>query len=180
MNPKVLYHGSTFLHDELKPGFHHTGQLVQWDHTESNHFLYASTLEKDAFDQAFAGWLERTYQIDHYQSKDGKITVTLSTQKVPTPEELEGVTVYVYEIAVHPEDWWVKNNNLHNNLTTEWKTENVIPKSHIVKVRKYDTRTIANRVHFVSRTPGLESHEVNFNLAFQISGHQNRPIYLDW
>jgi hypothetical protein len=126
----ILYHGSGYRHTELKPGFHHTGVEVNWDEVESNHYLYASTVREDAIDQGFASQMEQKFAIRRYRSTgrsgQGKIQIELDPAFPVTDEEIEKIKVYVYRIKKLPQDGWVKNNNPHNNLSTEWKTDHVI------------------------------------------------------
>ncbi|UXD83715.1 hypothetical protein NP274_00315 [Pseudomonas phage Koomba boorn-mokiny kep-wari Wadjak 2] len=45
------------------------------------------------------------------------------------------MVVYVYTIPFRDSDKWIKNNNPHNSIDTEWITKNTI---HDVTVRKLD------------------------------------------
>lgn len=132
-----LYHGSAFKHSELKSGFAHTGELMNWDETESNKFLYASTVESDALDQAFASEVERRYQtLKFVSTEDGHVTVYLKDEKLPPRSEIESIVAYVYVIKYLVADGWTKNNNEHNNLATEWKTPSTVPASSIKKIKE--------------------------------------------
>lgn len=122
----ILYHGSGYRHTELKPGFHHTGVEVKWDEVENNHFLYASTVREDAIDQGFASQMEQKFAIRRYRSSRTEISIELDPAFQFKDEDIEKIKIYVYRIKMRPQDGWVKNNNPHNNLTTEWKTEQVI------------------------------------------------------
>jgi len=50
----MLFHGSGFDQSELMPGFYRSGNLVKWDETESNMFLYTTTEREVAIGQGFA------------------------------------------------------------------------------------------------------------------------------
>lgn len=173
----ILYHGSGYKHTELKPGFQHTGVEVKWDEVESNHFLYASTVREDAIDQGFASLMEQKFAIKHYQSTGGRVRIVLDPAFPVTAEEIEKLTIFVYRIKQRPNDGWVKNNNPHNNLTTEWRTDHVIAAA-IEKVIEIPIGRI-----FVDLIITHTSKLIVFsNIDFKTMGLEaiDRPAYLTW
>lgn len=135
---KHLYHGSGFKHDELKPGIMHSGELVKWDKTESNEWLYATTLMEEAIAQGFASAIEKHWQLARFQSSEDKITIIVDG-RLPSMRELEGLVLYLYKI-----DWitelWVKVDNLHNGMTNEYKTKSVVTKAMIDSCEQVDLK----------------------------------------
>lgn len=131
-----LYHGSGYKHPELKPGIMHSGELQKWDQTESNEYLYATTLMEEAIAQGFASCIEKDYKLSRYQSAGDTITIYIDGP-VPSLRELSGLTMYLYKI-----DWdksiWVKVDNLHNGMNNEYKTKSVIPAGMIDSCEKVD------------------------------------------
>lgn len=124
ITPEMLYHGSSFKQDILKPGFAHTGLKVEWDRTESNEFLYADEDTEEAISMAFASTIEQKYKLSHYQTKGNRITITLAKgEKKVDKNELSKLKGYIYYIANISNDGWVKVNNQYNHSTTEWKTK---------------------------------------------------------
>lgn len=119
-----LYHGSGYKHPELKPGIMHSGELQKWDKTESNEWLYATTLMEEAIAQGFASVIEKHWQLSRFQSSEDLITIIVDGP-LPSLKELQGLMVYLYKI-----DWdtsvWVKVDNMHNGMTNEYKTKSVI------------------------------------------------------
>lgn len=131
---KYLFHSSAYLHEELRPGFYYTQQEKRWDKFETNHFLYASSVKEDAVDQGFASAMEQRCQIDQYRStSDGEILIRLNNLYPVSVSEIETIDIYLYRIRFMSQDGWMKNNNPNNNLSTEWKTNHVVPKVHIEK-----------------------------------------------
>ena len=124
MNPAFLYHGSRFEQAELKPGFQHSNELVHWDHTESNKFLYACTVESLAVELGFASSIEKQFKIDRFHVTDKKILI--QTDEKITVKDLERVPMFLYIIRFHADDGWVKNDNKHNGINTEYKTKETI------------------------------------------------------
>jgi len=116
-----LYHGSGYQQNELKPGIHYTGEKVEWDKTESNEWLYATTSMEEAIAQGFASTVEKHYALARFMSHGRDLTLVFDKQ-VPTLQQLTDLKVYLYKI-----DWdiaqWVKVNNLHNGMETEYKTQ---------------------------------------------------------
>lgn len=119
-----LYHGSGYKHPELKPGIMHSGELQKWDKTESNEWLYATTLMEEAVAQGFASVIEKHWNLSRYQSH-GDTVVVIIDGPLPSQRELEALQVYLYKI-----DWdtnlWAKVDNMHNGMTNEYKTKSVI------------------------------------------------------
>lgn len=138
-----LYHGSGFKQTELKPGFMHTGVEVKWDKTESNKWLYATTVMGEAVALGFASVIEKKYKLDRYQFKDDTVTIAF-TGVLPTIEELGKLDVYLYHIAWEP-GVWVQVNNRHNKLINEYKTQAVIPSERIVLREKVDLKDWLSR-----------------------------------
>ena len=138
MNFDVLYHGSSFKHDQLKPGFDHTGIRVEWDKTESNEFLYADENAEEAVSMAFASLLEQKYNLSRYQTKGDTINITVASgERLFGKHDLTKLKVYVYIISKADSDGWVKVNNQHNNSNTEWKTKKHI-KQNILGIKEVD------------------------------------------
>jgi hypothetical protein len=173
----ILYHGSGYRHQELKPGFHHTGVEVNWDEVESNHFLYASTIREDAIDQGFASQMEQKYRIRRYNSTGKTVSIELDPAFPVKVEALEKLKIYVYRIKQRPVDGWVKNNNPHNNLKTEWKTDHVI-KDAIEKVIEIPIGRIFVDLITVQRKDLI----IFSNIDFKTMGLEaiDKPAYLSW
>lgn len=132
-----LYHGSVYEQQELKPGFEHSGELVQWDGTESNKNLYVTTSRAEAISQAFASMLEKNFNSVHYKTTGKSINVTIKAKHRPTIEQFKKYTIILYTIRYDEKDGWRKVNNDQNGLDNEWKTTQTI-KDNIVKVEKID------------------------------------------
>lgn len=120
-----LYHGSGFCQTELKPGIHHTGELVQWDKTESNEWLYATTLMEEAIAQGFASVVEKHYMLARFRSEGKHLTLVFDRQ-VPSQKDLEALQVFLYTLDWRVGDKWVKVDNLHNGMTNEYKTKAIL------------------------------------------------------
>jgi hypothetical protein len=119
-----LYHGSGYRQTELKPGVHYTGEVVRWDKTESNEWLYATTSMEEAIAQGFASTVEKHFKLARYKTH-GKHLELVFDGPVPSIEQLHALSVYLYKI-----DWikdqWVKVDNLHNGMTNEYKTQAIL------------------------------------------------------
>ena len=127
MLPNKLYHGSSHLAlAALMPGFMHSHKLVEWDGTENNHFLYATTDLQTAMDQAVASLLERKWSLIRFKSDGSKIDLWFDGKTLPTAEQLKKEKIWVYTVIPSARHHWVKVNNQQNNLDDEWKTREVI------------------------------------------------------
>lgn len=131
-----LYHGSKYKHRELKPAFMWTGTEVNWDQTESNHFLYATKARDAAIDMGFASALEQSFLLKRIQTRGNNIRITIESGPMPTREDLEKITVYVYKIEKVQKDGWQAVNNRFNNMSDEFKTDKPIPESSIREVEE--------------------------------------------
>lgn len=119
-----LYHGSGYQQDELKPGIHYTGTKVEWDKTESNEWLYATTSMEEAIAQGFASSVEKHYNLVRFMSHGRDLTLVFDGA-VPTQAQLAALPLFLYKI-----DWvaadWIKVNNLHNGMESEYKTQKAL------------------------------------------------------
>jgi hypothetical protein len=121
MLPPLLFHGSRFKQNELQPGFNHTRKIVQWDKTESNVFLYATSVRETAIELGFASSLEKIFEIDLFRVQGKEILIECNAEL--SMRDLATVPVYLYQLKCKEEDGWVKNDNETNGITTEYKTQ---------------------------------------------------------
>lgn len=122
----VLYHGSAYLQDELKPGYQHSKKQVVWDKYESNHWLYATTNRLSAELLGISSCWEKLYDLKetHFDQKTKKIHLVFY-KSPPSVELLKEAVVYLYTLPYNP-TVWVKNNNPNNNIEDEYKTQATI------------------------------------------------------
>lgn len=135
----TLYHGSGYKQTELMPGFKRSGVLVEWDQTESNKYLYATTDMDTAIGQGFASAVEKLFKMNRFSEKGHEILIEIEGDKIPSLEELQSVNVYLYTIDVRSFDEWEKVNNAVNGLETEYKTQHTI-KDGLHSVEKVDLK----------------------------------------
>ena len=169
--PKKLYHGSAYHQTELMPGFNRTGRLVEWDKTENNKFLYATTDEYSAIELGFASSIEKKFTLNRFKSA-AKALLIETPDKSLTVAELNKLDVFLYTITVNEEDGWVKNSNRHNGILTEFKTGRTI--TSIDNCKKIDVKTWLSdfdvRVKYVGTT-----HERLSEMS-----KKTAPNYLRW
>lgn len=171
--PNVLYHGSRFKQTELMPGFLRSGVLVEWDKTESNHFLYATSVRNTAVELGFASSLEKMFDIERFHVHEG--TILIQTQEEIDINSLGTVLVYLYTINCFETDGWVKNFNEHNGLDTEYKTKQTV--RNINKCEKIDVR---NWLSNYDVTIEIELPDIKIGKSKQVSLESAPPIYLNW
>jgi hypothetical protein len=156
----ILYHASGYRQEELMPGFRRSGKKVQWDKTESNAYLYATTDREEAISQAFASMMEKTFDVVRYQTGNDKIKATVRGKKMPTLAEIHEIRIYLYTIEYDPKDGWIKVNNKFNKLDTEYKTDHQID-TNIIKRDEIDLKE------------WLKTKQLSFAL-------EAMPVCLDW
>jgi len=155
------------------PGFLRSGVLVEWDKTESNRFLYATSVLNTAWELGFASSIEKAFDIERFHVHQGKILI--QTQEPITVEDLEKVPVYLYTIHYQDKDGWVKNFNEHNGLDTEYKTKQTI--RAIESCVKLDVRKwICN--YDVTIEEVLP--DIKVGKSKQVTLESHRPVYLKW
>jgi hypothetical protein len=159
-----FYHGSGYDQKELMPGIKRSGKLVRWDETESNEWLYATTDMQEAIGQAFASMMEKQHGIMRYKAHGNVIELTVPDNRIPPRGEIEKLQLYLYTLANLPQDRWVKNDNAHNKLLTEWKTQATI------------TNGILSREQ-VDLAGWLAPKKLKYNFDDE---EQGRPAYLAW
>jgi len=144
-----LYHGSMFSQNELMPGYKRSGELVQWDKTESNAWLYATTEESMAILLGIVSAWEKTFDMTFSKiEEDKKIIYAEFGTEIKKITDLMDVPVYLYEIAKRDEDKWVKVNNPYNNIDTEWKTQSTI-KDAIVSKKQVNVANILSKFRLI-------------------------------
>jgi len=136
-NEIILYHGSGYNQNELMPGYKRSGKLVQWDETESNEWLYATTSKATAITLGFCSKIEKIYDVKRCVTHGNEIKITFYNNRVPSKSELERLQVYLYTIEF--DNNWVSNSNKHNKLTTEYKTKSTI-RSTIISKEQVDMK----------------------------------------
>lgn len=171
-NPTVLYHGSRFKQTELKPGFLHTGVLVEWDETESNKFLYATSVYNTAMELGFASSIEKAFDVDHFHVDKGIISIqTPDDLKI---EQLYNLPVFIYTLQCLDGDCWMKNANEHNGLDTEYKTNRTIraiEKCEALDIRKWLTNYEVRIERQIAKSANGRGKELVT---------ESIPVYLKW
>lgn len=125
----LLYHASAFKQDELKPGYQHSGNKVMWDQTESNIWLYATTLRDEAISMGFASAVEKKYDVIRYKTEGKTIHFGHAEGENLNMDKVMDVVVYLYTITYDKADGWRKVNNKFNGMDQEYKTMKTIRKN---------------------------------------------------
>lgn len=157
---EYLYHGSGYFQEELKPGISYTGIKVTWDKTESNEYLYATTVLEEAIAQGFCSVVEKHWKLSRFTSMGSKL-VFYFDDNLPSLEDLKELDVYLYTIIRLPEHEWIAVNNLHNNMDNEFKTKKNINKAAIKSVEKIDLKKwlSGKQVYIKHKNASLEWHK---------------------
>lgn len=121
-----LYHGSGFNQDELMSGFKRTGELVKWDKTETNEWLYAAVSREEAITMGFSSILEKTFNVSNYKSSGNTIVITIGSGRLPTLRDLQSMAINLYTIEMHERTNWVLVNNSTNDIKEEYKTKETL------------------------------------------------------
>lgn len=158
----LLYHASAFKQDELKPGFQHSGNKVMWDQTESNIWLYATTLRDEAISMGFASAVEKKFDVTRYKTEGKSIHFGYAEGADLTMGKVLEVKVYLYTITYDPKDGWVKVNNKFNGMDQEYKTTQTIRKN------------ILNREEI-----NLKEWVKNKHITFAQEGYP-QPLFAKW
>jgi hypothetical protein len=122
--PTTLYHGSLFKQNEIQPGFNHTKKLVQWDVTESNQWLYATSEREEAIRLGIGSGTEKAFDSERYATIGDDIYIYC--RKPIDLSAFFDMTIYLYTFPFRGDDGWVKVMNPHNNIETEWKTQETV------------------------------------------------------
>lgn len=129
--PSYLFHGSAYKQGELMPGFQRSGNLVKWDNTEDNTWLYSTSKREDAIMLGISSAIEKQYKLDryHYDQKRRMLEITIS--EPITQRDIEGLQVYLYTIRADAADGWMANYNPANGIDDEFKTQRTVEKGLI-------------------------------------------------
>lgn len=129
--PRYLYHGSAFRQQELKPGFAHTKELVRWDNSEDNTWLYASDDKDAATMLGISSAIEKKFKLDRYQCDDKAKKIVIDVSEPLTVADIHKLHVVVYSIKAEADDGWMANHNPANGINGEYKTQRTIDKNII-------------------------------------------------
>lgn len=129
----VLYHGSHYSQNELMPGYKRSGKLVEWDKTESNKWLYATTVQEEAIILGFASAVEKHFDLHHFRVINKGYLEFIFNERPPHVDEMCRLELYLYTIHKATSDGWVKVNNTVNGMDTEWKTDKTLQMNIISK-----------------------------------------------
>lgn len=156
--PAVLYHGSAYRAEELKPGFYHQGCLRTWGQhgsrnkggLESNHYLYATSDLRAATDYALYNALTCApwKLLELYQ---GERSLVLRFDERVTIEQLTSLQAWVYTLEPQASQCWIRNQELPEpELLQEFRTRRVIKPS---QVQAIDVRAWLRSRHAVISCP---------------------------
>lgn len=156
--PTYLYHGSAYRQKELMPGFKRSGEVVHWDKTESNEWLYTSDDKTDAAMLGIASAIEKAFRLDHYSYDDKKKSIRIESPDDITVHDIQNLHVVVYTIKATNDDGWMHNHNPNNGISGEYKTQRTID-SNIIKCEdvRVSDQLRGIRVQIVKSEPSMES-----------------------
>lgn len=155
MIPEILYHGSHYKQEELKPGYLHSGKIEKWDKCESNEFLYTTTDRIAAMFLGFASAVGKVYGSSSFTYN--KDSCKISIHKDVSENKLMTIEAYLYEITPEDTDHWILNMNPFNKIVDEYKTSSTI--TGISNVEKIDFNDFFKdkELTFTIDIPALES-----------------------
>lgn len=166
---RQLYHGSKFQQTELKPGLQHSGELTEWDKTESNAYLYATNDREEAIRQGIASTIEKEFDTSrfHITSTHFDVFYLKDAQRKPTADAIEKLVIYLYTINRSEHDGWHPVDNPHNGLkgkefkTTRTMKQQIASCETIVVKDWLEHHHVHLTVGVDQATPSTEQHRVN-------------------
>lgn len=145
--PIYLYHGSAYKQSELMPGFARSGNLVEWDGTESNKWLYVADDKTEAIMLGISSAIEKKYKLDRYHYDEGRKRLTIEVSEPDFDKRnIFDLVVWVYTIKADRKDGWQANWNAQNNMSGEFKSQRTIDKN-ILKVEAVDIQRVLHGTH---------------------------------
>lgn len=156
--PRYLYHGSAYRQDELKPGFQHTKELVKWDNSEDNTWLYASDDKDAAIMLGISSAIEKKFKLDRYQCDEKAKKMTIDVSEPLTLADIHKLHVVIYSIKADVNDGWMANHNPANGINGEYKTQRTI-KDNIVRCEDVRIADVLRgwRIQINVTEPAMES-----------------------
>lgn len=134
MIPNTLYHGSFRDNPVLQPGFNWTKQIVRWDKTESNEYLYTAKDESIAIMSAMAALVESHTDIGHFYYGDNRFEIFTNQYKEQDVRSiLSRYPVFLYTIHNAQKHQFKPVNNENNLLEDEYKTKSIIKNNDFIK-----------------------------------------------
>lgn len=173
--PAFLYHSSAYKQDQLKPGFKHSGELVKWDKTEDNTWLYTADKKDEAIMLGISSAIEKKWDLSRYKydAKTRRLDIEVCDQTI-TKADIEKLTVYVYTLRPEAEDGWVENFNPVNGLKGEYKTQGTIDKN-ILRCEQVDVQAALRNYSIHIKQVAGESFESLGDLIGSIKKYFQGP-----
>ena len=169
-----LFHGSRFRQTELMPGFQRSGEMVRWDQTESNLWLYATTNQDEAVRQGLFAIFANAFDVKRCSSAPGQLVIELyphqEAEKTALYAQLAAFgmaawlrqqALFLYQLHAEEGGVWEKNDNAHNQLDNEWKTQATVKP---VSVDVID----------------IEAWLAKRNLKIELVCPKQKPVWLTW
>lgn len=121
----ILYHGSMYSITDgvLMPGFKRSGELVEWDKTESNEWLYAIGNKSLAETLGVFSALEKKYNVSRCTIVNKVVYIESATNL--TNCDIGTLDVYIYTIDATKNNWVLVNNEF-NRIQDEYKTKDTV------------------------------------------------------
>lgn len=119
----ILYHASSYDADVLMPGIYLAGELIKWDETESNEYLYACLDQQEAIAQGFFSGFSKVTYVKEIHSHDNTVTVVCQDPR-KLMRYAGQLIVYLYAISGNHE--WIAVDNKHNGMKGEYKTKSKV------------------------------------------------------
>ena len=158
-----LFHGSRFRQTELMPGFQRSGEMVRWDQTESNLWLYATSNQDEAVRQGLFAIFANAFDVKRCTSAAGQLVIELYPQLATFGMEawLRQQSLFLYQLHAEDGGVWVKNDNAHNKLVTEWKTQATVKPESVDVI-------------------DIEAWLAKRNLKIELVCPKQKPVWLTW
>jgi hypothetical protein len=134
--PAMLFHASGYLSSTVvMPGFLHTHELVEWDITENNRWLYAGVDQNAVTTIGIGSALEKKWNLHRFHYEGDQLLIQFDkSPAIPYLYDLYDLDLWLYRLRPKVAQGWVPVENTHNRMEGEWKTQARIPISSVVKI----------------------------------------------
>lgn len=156
--PPYLYHGSAYRQKELMPGFKRSGELVRWDGSEDNTWLYATSEKEAAVMLGISSAIEKQFKLDRYQCDEKAKKMVIEVSEPLTIADIHKLHVVLYTIKASVDDGWMANHNPANGIDSEFKTQRDI-ETNIVRCEDVRVADVLRgwRIQISVSEPTMES-----------------------
>lgn len=125
----LLYHGSYYATDTLRPGFEHSQTEIRWDHGQSNRYLYATPQRDLALAMGYASALEQVgILVARVRTRGRRLLIDLEPASWAERAHIAERVAQIYLYEIQDDGGW---EPVPNSPSPEYRRHTPVLTAHI-------------------------------------------------